>query len=128
MCVFVGLTAYSTGGLLQRIEREVGSTRVHHSIQILQTERIKRESAERDHRAYCFAENYLCKLTRDILAVHFGDSHKQVTLHTCVGYTTKDTVSLCSLSSSMQMISQKHWPTSLSSAHRLLLESYFVLC
>lgn len=47
------------------------------------------------------AENYLCKYTSEIQAVHFGDSHKQVTLHTCVGYTTNDTVSLCSLSSSM---------------------------
>lgn len=35
------------------------------------------------------AENYLCKYTSEIQAVHFGDSHKQVTLHTCVGYTTK---------------------------------------
>jgi hypothetical protein len=45
-------TADSTGGLLQRIEREVGETGVQHSTPILQAERIKRESAERgDHHA-----------------------------------------------------------------------------
>jgi hypothetical protein len=47
------------------------------------------------------AENYLCKYTSEIQAVHFGDSHNQVTLHTCVGYTTNDTVPLCSLSCSL---------------------------
>ena len=30
------------------------------------------------------AEINLCKYTSEIQAVHFGDSHKQVTLHTCV--------------------------------------------
>lgn len=42
-----------------------------------------------------FAENYLCKYASEIQAVHFGDSHQQVSLQTVVS-------SYCTLSSSFR--------------------------
>ena len=49
-----------------------------------------------------FAENYLCKYATEIQAVHFGDSHKQVSLHTVVAYTKGSQSSYCTLSSSFR--------------------------
>lgn len=49
-----------------------------------------------------FAENYQGKYASEVQAAHFGDSHKQITLHTGVAYTTKEVLSLCSISSSMR--------------------------
>lgn len=47
-----------------------------------------------------FAENFQCKYSSEVQAVHFGDSHHQVSLHTGVAYTWKDVKSLCSISPS----------------------------
>lgn len=48
-----------------------------------------------------FAENYLCKYGNEIQAVHFGGSHKQVTLHTGVLYMEgKEPMSFCTISDS----------------------------
>lgn len=49
-----------------------------------------------------FAENYLCKYSSEIQAVHFGDSHKQASLHTGVAYIGKGISSVCSVSSPMR--------------------------
>ncbi|XP_041713164.2 uncharacterized protein LOC121546167 [Coregonus clupeaformis] len=49
-----------------------------------------------------FAENYMCKFSNDIQAVHFGDSHQQVSLHTGVAHTKNGVVSVCTISSSMR--------------------------
>lgn len=49
-----------------------------------------------------FAENFQCKYNSEVQAVHFGDSHHQVSLHTGVAYTWKDVKSLCSISSSFR--------------------------
>lgn len=49
-----------------------------------------------------FAENYLCKYASEIQAVHFGDSHQQVSLHTGVAYTKAAQSSYCTLSSSFR--------------------------
>ena len=50
-----------------------------------------------------FAENYNCKYNKEIQSVHFGGSHKQVTLHTGVLYVGQnDPVSFCTLSDSRQ--------------------------
>ena len=46
-----------------------------------------------------FAENFLCKYSTEIQAVHFGDSHKQALLHTGVSYTKNSVLSICSISS-----------------------------
>ncbi|XP_028458300.1 uncharacterized protein LOC114571525 [Perca flavescens] len=48
------------------------------------------------------AENFQCKYNSEVQAVHFGDSHHQVSLHTGVAYTWKDVKSLCSISSSFR--------------------------
>ncbi|KAK7131742.1 hypothetical protein R3I93_018339 [Phoxinus phoxinus] len=49
-----------------------------------------------------FAENFLCKYSSEIQAVHFGDSHKQASLHTGVAYTKNSVISVCSISSSFR--------------------------
>lgn len=49
-----------------------------------------------------FAENYMCKFYNEIQAVHFGDSHQQVSLHTGVAHTKNGVVSVCTISSSMR--------------------------
>lgn len=49
-----------------------------------------------------FAENYLCKYASEIQAVHFGDSHQQVSLHTVVAYIKGAQSSYCTLSSSFR--------------------------
>jgi hypothetical protein len=129
-------TADSTGGLLQRIEREVGgNTCTPFNINTPTNRELKENLQNEEIIVHIdFAKIYLYNYTSEIQAVHFGVSHKQVNLQTRVGHTTNYTVSLGSLSSSMRMtplqsgpISQKHWPTSLSPAHELLLETYFVL-
>ena len=48
------------------------------------------------------AENYMCKFHNEIQAVHFGDSHQQVSLHTGVAHTMNGVVSVCTISSSMR--------------------------
>jgi len=49
-----------------------------------------------------FAENYLCKYSTEIQSVHFGGSHKQVTLHTGVLYVggKSDVTTFCTISDS----------------------------
>lgn len=49
-----------------------------------------------------FSENYLCKYSAEIQAVHFGASHQQATLHTGVLYmhSTACPVSFCTVSPS----------------------------
>lgn len=47
-----------------------------------------------------FAENFQCKYSSEVQAVHFGDSHHQVSLHTGVAYTCREVKSLCSISPS----------------------------
>ncbi|XP_041718718.2 uncharacterized protein LOC121550503 [Coregonus clupeaformis] len=49
-----------------------------------------------------FAENYMCKFSNEIQAVHFGDSHQPVSLHTGVAHTKNGVVSVCTISSSMR--------------------------
>ncbi|XP_035280490.1 uncharacterized protein LOC118231110 [Anguilla anguilla] len=49
-----------------------------------------------------FAENFLCKYSSEIQAVHFGDSHQQASLHAGVAYTKKGVISVCSISSSFR--------------------------
>lgn len=50
-----------------------------------------------------FSENYCCKYSEEIQAVHFGGGRQQITMHTGVLYLRKDNaikpVSFCSLSS-----------------------------
>lgn len=46
-----------------------------------------------------FSENFLCKQSEEIQAIHFGGSRNQVTLHTCVLYRKNvDPQSICSIS------------------------------
>lgn len=49
-----------------------------------------------------FSENYSCKYSQEIQAVHFGGSHQQATLHTGVLYTAADQspATFCSISPS----------------------------
>lgn len=49
-----------------------------------------------------FSENYICKYSAEIQAVHFGASHQQATLHTGVLYVHSNSspVSFCSISPS----------------------------
>lgn len=51
-----------------------------------------------------FSENYLCKYSAEIQAVHFGASHQQACLHTGVLYlsTTPQPISFCTISPSRQ--------------------------
>lgn len=51
-----------------------------------------------------FAENYECKLEKEIQSMHFGASKKQITLHTGVYYTAKDqqAQSFCTVSDSLE--------------------------
>lgn len=49
-----------------------------------------------------FAENFLCKYSSKIQAVHFGDSHNQASLHTGVAYTKDNVISVCSISPSFR--------------------------
>ena len=50
-----------------------------------------------------FAENYTCKYTKEIQAVHFGGSHKQVTMHTGVLYIHgSKALPFCTISDSRQ--------------------------
>ena len=42
-----------------------------------------------------FSENYLCKYSAEIQAVHFGASHQQATMHTGVLYAGEDANPLC---------------------------------
>ncbi|KAL2087166.1 hypothetical protein ACEWY4_018225 [Coilia grayii] len=46
------------------------------------------------------AENFQCKYSSEVQAVHFGDSHHQVSLHTGVAYTCREVKSICSISPS----------------------------
>lgn len=57
-----------------------------------------------------FSENYLCKYSQEIQAVHFGGSHQQATLHTGVLYTAEDQspLAFCSISPS-----RRHDPTAI---------------
>jgi len=74
---------------------------IQHQYSVLR--RLKQDCGEDDIILHIdFAENYLCKYASEIQAVHFGDSHKQVSLHTAVAYTVNGITSLCSISSSMQ--------------------------
>ena len=48
-----------------------------------------------------FSENYGCKYTNEVQAVHFGGSHQQATLHTGVLYTSQQSPqSFCTISPS----------------------------
>lgn len=49
-----------------------------------------------------FSENYSCKYSQEVQAVHFGGSHQQATLHTGVLYTAAEQspVTFCSISPS----------------------------
>lgn len=74
---------------------------IQHQYSVLRS--LKQDVGENDIILHIdFAENYLCKYASEIQAVHFGDSHKQVSLHTAVAYTANGIISLCSISSSMQ--------------------------
>ena len=49
-----------------------------------------------------FAENYACKLGKEMQSMHFGASKRQITLHTGVQYLSKaEPVSFCSISDSL---------------------------
>lgn len=57
-----------------------------------------------------FSENYLCRLSEEIQAMHFGSSHNQATLHTVVVYTEADLPkSYCTISSSKQHNAYAVW-------------------
>ena len=56
-----------------------------------------------------YAENHLCKYSLEIQGVHFGDSHKQVSLHTGVAYTVDGALSFCSVSASMRHDASAIW-------------------
>jgi len=45
-----------------------------------------------------FSENYNCKLSEEIQAMHFGGSRNQISLHTVVLYTHTKTESFCTVS------------------------------
>ncbi len=45
-----------------------------------------------------FSENYSCKYSTEIQAIHFGGNHTQITLHTGVKYNGSKTVSFCVVS------------------------------
>ena len=50
-----------------------------------------------------FSENYNCKYSEEIQAVHFGASHEQASLHTVVIYSAKnEPVCLCTVSSNLE--------------------------
>ncbi len=56
-----------------------------------------------------FSENYNCKFANKIQSVHFGGSHKQVSLHTGVLYIEgQNPVPFCSVSPS-----RKHDPAAI---------------
>ena len=124
-------TANSVGGLLQKIEREVGEARVQHTTPILNWENEENLEKEEIIVHIDFGENYLCKYTSEIQAVHFGDSHKQIPstpvmdIPQMIQFHFARWALLCGMLSGP--ISQKHWPTSLSSAHRLLLYTLWVM-
>ncbi|XP_045175680.2 uncharacterized protein LOC123536521 [Mercenaria mercenaria] len=45
-----------------------------------------------------FSENYTAKLASEVQSMHFGGSHKQVSLHTVVVYTKDSIKSICTVS------------------------------
>ncbi|KAK6168704.1 hypothetical protein SNE40_020096 [Patella caerulea] len=47
-----------------------------------------------------FSENYGCKYHAQVQSAHFGASHHQASLHTCVLYTASSTVPICTISGS----------------------------
>lgn len=87
------------GNLKDKFGRHVFNIQYQYSV----LRSLKQDVGENDIILHIdFAENYLCKHASEIQAVHFGDSHKQVSLHTAVAYTANGIISLCSISSSMQ--------------------------
>lgn len=49
-----------------------------------------------------FSENFACKLHTEIQSMHFGGSRNQVSLHTGMLYTSKETLSFCTFSPSLE--------------------------
>lgn len=69
--------------------------------QFLAMREIKRNLGEKDLLIHIdFAENYNCKLSAEIQAMHFGVSQVQVTLHNGVAYTKDETISFSTISNS----------------------------
>lgn len=64
-----------------------------------------------------FSENYSCKSSDEVQSVHFGASHKQVTLHTGVAYTMDQKIPFCSISKST-----RHDPAAIWAHLRPVLE------
>lgn len=58
-----------------------------------------------------FSENYSCKYSHEVQAVHFGGSRQQATLHTGVLYTAAEQspVTFCSISSSRRHDAPAIW-------------------
>ena len=59
-----------------------------------------------------FAESYLCKYSTEIQSVHFGERHRQVTLHTGVLYIggKSDVKTFCTISDSTDHSRAGIWP------------------
>jgi hypothetical protein len=55
-----------------------------------------------------FAENYMCKYSREIQSVHFGGNRSQITIHTGVLYTHSKTEAFATVSEDLQ-----HNPTAI---------------
>jgi hypothetical protein len=57
-----------------------------------------------------FAENYCCKSLSEVQAAHFGGSHAQVSLHTCVAYTgSRKPIAICTMSNNTDHGPQAIW-------------------
>ncbi|KAL0151585.1 hypothetical protein M9458_053102 [Cirrhinus mrigala] len=56
-----------------------------------------------------FSENYGYKLSSEIQAFHFGGSHKQATIHTCVVYMASSSCSYATISASLRHYERAVW-------------------
>ncbi|KAG8176379.1 hypothetical protein JTE90_020165 [Oedothorax gibbosus] len=65
------------------------------------------------------SENYCCKYSKEVQAVHFGASRQQITLHTGMMYTARKQESFCTLSNSL-----RHDPQAVMAHIMPLLKKY----
>ena len=56
-----------------------------------------------------FAENFNCKLNREVQAFHFGGNRKQATVHSCVAYTSDGVQSYATISGSLRHDERAVW-------------------
>ena len=56
-----------------------------------------------------FAENFGCKLNRQVQAFHFGGNRRQATVHSCVAYSSDGVQSFATISGSLRHDERAVW-------------------